>query len=150
VRLIIPLPVKGSLLDKVEKWLKSMDLKDIKRDELRSMLFVAFGISGNYFLVQTRVSADWINIKALVALLKDVPKDERENLFYSCLVANFNLHEVTFSADENGIWVEADMPKDTTESNFKVEFGSVVYGVKYFIEQIAPKIKFNVRSTMYT
>lgn len=144
------LPSKGSLLEKVEKWLKNMDLKDVKRDELRSMLFVAFGVMGNLFLVQIRVSEDWINIKALVALIKDIPKDERENLFHSCLAANFNLHEVTFSADENGIWIEADMPKDTTESNFKVEFGSVIYGVKYFIEQIAPKIKFNVRSTMYT
>nr|MDO8081110.1 hypothetical protein [Candidatus Freyarchaeota archaeon] len=144
------MPIKGSLLDKVEKWLKNMDLKDIKRDEANSMLFVAFGISGNSFLVQTRVSEDWINIKALVALLKDIPKEERENLFYSCLVANFTHHEVTFSADANGIWVEADMPKDTTESNFKVEFGSVVYGVTHFIEQIAPKIKFNVRSTIFT
>mgnify|MGYP003731636453 CR=1 FL=1 len=145
------LPFLGSTLDKVEKWMKNMALKGITRDEEKSMLFVNFKIDDKFFLVQTLVSKEWINIKALVALLKDIPKTAREDLFYNCLVANFNLHEVTYSADANGIWVEADMPVDTTESNFKVEFQSVVFGMKYFIEQIAPKAKFDIKdTTMFT
>lgn len=141
----------GSDLTKVEKWLKNMKLKGIAKDEEKSMLMVSFSLSEKVFLVQTHVSEDWINIKALVAITTDISQVERGNLYYACLFANFTLHEVTFSADQSGnIWVEADMPIDTIEDNFIVEFRSVVAGIQYFINEIAPKINFAVRSTIYT
>ena len=140
----------SSDLNKVEQWLKSMNLKNIKRDEAKSMLIVPFGVAGKKFLVQTLVTKDWIHIKALVALLKNIPRSMREPLFYSCLAANFVLPEVTYSADLHGIWVEADMPRNTTEENFRVEFQSVVFGIKHFIEEIAPKARYTIQSTMFT
>gem|GEM_PF-5548773 len=36
----------SSDLNKVEQWLKSMNLKNIKRDEAKSMLIVPFGVAG--------------------------------------------------------------------------------------------------------
>ena len=127
-----------------------MGLKGIAKDKTRGLLSVPFGISGKLFLVQTYVGEKWINVVALVARIRDVPSEMLKDLYRACLIANFRLPEVTFSADpvHGDIWVEADMPKDTTEENFKIEFKSVVFGVKYFMDEVAPKIDLKVRSTV--
>lgn len=145
------MPFFLSPLDRVERWLKNLGLKGIVKDKARALLSVPFEISGKIFLVQIYVGEKWINVVALVTRIKDVPSEMRKELYRACLIANFRLPEVTFSADpvHGDIWVEADMPKDTTEENFKIEFKSVVFGIKYFMDEIAPKINLEVRSTMY-
>jgi len=136
-------------LDKVERWLKNMKLKILSKDEDRSILTLLFRLSEKTFLVKIIVGKKWINILALIALTKNLSSTEEKNLYRACLTANFMLPEVTFSADmEGNIYIESDMPTDTTEDNFKIEFQSVIFGIKYFIDEIAPKIKYKVQDTI--
>jgi hypothetical protein len=136
-------------LDKVERWLKNMNLKILSKDKEHSMLTLVFLIAGKTFLVRVIVGETWINILALVGLVKELSPTEQRNLYRACLTANYMMPEVTFSADREGdVYVEADMPTDTTEDNFKIEFQSVVFGIKYFMEQIAPKINYEVKDTI--
>ena len=136
-------------LDKVEGWLKNMDLKILSKDKERSMLTLLFLISEKTFLVRVIVGERWIHILALVALIKGLSSTEQKNLYRACLTANFMMPEVTFSADREGdIYVEADMPTNTSEDNFKIEFQSVIFGIKYFMDKIAPKINYAVKDTI--
>jgi len=136
-------------LDKVEGWLKNMNLKILSKDKERSMLTLLFLISEKTFLVRVIVGERWIHILALVALIKGLSSTEQKNLYRACLTANFMMPEVTFSADREGdIYVEADMPTNTSEDNFKIEFQSVIFGIKYFMDKIAPKINYAVKDTI--
>jgi len=135
-------------LDKVEGWLKNMDLKILSKDKERSMLTLPFLISEKTFLVRVIVGEKWINILALVALIKGLSSTEQKNLYRACLTANFMMPEITYSADREGdIYVEADMPTNTSEDNFKIEFQSVIFGIKYFMDKIAPKINYAIKDT---
>lgn len=112
---------------------------------------VNYSIGDHYFQVQLIASDKWINTKALVALVKGIPNTERYKLYQKVLAANWALNEVTFSCDpdEGNIWVETDMPAETTFENFQVEFNSILFGINHFIDKIAPTIAFTVRDTTY-
>ncbi len=138
-------------IDKVYSWLEEMDLKGIIKVESEPRLIVNFGIEDHIFQVHVLVTEKWINAKALIAYVSDIPRSEVEKLYRLCLAANFELNEVTYSTDpdQGNIWAEVDMPCETTFENFKIEFGSIPFGIHHFVTEIASKIDFSVRDTSY-
>lgn len=92
----------------------------------------------------------WIQVKALLLESGNIAKNMREYLFRLMLVANFELNEVTYSISSDGdVFVETDMPVDTTYENFDSEYGSIEFGAHYFFTEILPKAKesINARNT---
>lgn len=138
------------LIEKVAKWLEQMNLKIIRVED-ESRIIVNYQITDYVFQVQLLSSDSWINAKALVANTKDLSETELLQLYRSVLIANWELNEVTFSVDpDNGnIWVETDMPIDTSFENFEVEITSIPFGIKHFLDKIAPTLSFEVRDTSY-
>ena len=138
------------LIEKVAKWLEQMNLKIIRVED-ESRIIVNYQITDYVFQVQLLSSDSWINAKALVANTKDLSETELLQLYRSVLIANWELNEVTFSVDpDNGnIWVETDMPIDTSFENFEVEITSIPFGIKHFLDKIAPKLSFEIRDTSY-
>jgi hypothetical protein len=139
------------IVDKVYSWLECMELKGIIKAENEPRLIVNFGIEDHVFQVHVLVTEKWINAKALIAYVADIPRTEREKVYRFCLNANFELNEVTYSTDpdQGNIWVEVDMPCETTFDNFKIEFGSIPFAIHHFVTEIAPKIDFSIRDTSY-
>ncbi|MFQ5820572.1 MAG: YbjN domain-containing protein [Candidatus Heimdallarchaeota archaeon] len=140
----------AEVIEKIAEWLEKMDLKIIRIDD-EPKIVVNYQIEDHIFQVQLIVGDEWINVKSLIAFVKDIPSSERRKLYKKVLNANWALNEVTFSADpeEGNIWVETDMPSDTTFENFQVEFSSIPFGINYFITQIAPTISFAIRDTTF-
>ena len=136
------------IIEKVAKWLEQMNLKIIRVED-ESRIIVNYNISDYVFQVQLLSSERWINAKALVANTHDLSDTELLQLYRSVLVANWELNEVTFSVDpDNGnIWCETDMPVDTSFENFEVEITSIPFGIKHFLDKIAPTLSFEVRDT---
>ena len=77
------------------------------------------------------------------------PDRLRLQLYQKLLEANFALNEVTFSLSPGGdVFVEADMPIDTDYLNFESEYGSIEFGVEYFLTEIMPDLnEMNVKNT---
>jgi hypothetical protein len=125
-----------------------MNLKIIRVED-ESRIIVNYNITDYVFQVQLLSSESWINAKALVANTHDLSDTELLQLYRSVLVANWELNEVTFSVDpDNGnIWCETDMPVDTSFENFEVEITSIPFGIKHFLDKIAPTLSFEVRDT---
>ena len=139
-------------LDNVNEWLKQMELTSIRPDDYEEnpRVIVNYSVGEYTFQVQIRASEKWINAKALVAFVKDIPAQERCNLYHKVLLTNWELNEVTFSADHDGdIWLETDMPTDSTKENFEIEFNSIPFGLTYFVDKIAPTVSFAVQDTNY-
>jgi hypothetical protein len=69
-------------------------------------------------------------------------------VYYECLASNHELPEITFEVNrESGdIYVGADMRVAITDfDNFFSEFFSIPYGIKHFIEKIAPQFNLEVK-----
>ena len=139
------------VVNKVYSWLEKMELKGINKVENEPRLIVNFGIEDHVFQVHVLVTEKWINAKALIAYVADIPRAERRKVYRLCLNSNFELNEVTYSTDpdQGNIWAETDMPCESSFKNFKVEFGSIPFGIHHFITEIAPKIDFSIRDTSY-
>ncbi|GAB4325581.1 MAG: hypothetical protein Kow0069_31660 [Promethearchaeota archaeon] len=96
------------------------------------------------------IDAHWIGVKVLLLPAALIPARARKDLLKMLLRANFDLNEVTYSLDPDGnVHVETDMPTDTDYENFRVEFGSVEYGLQYFTTDISSRLqeRINLRNT---
>ncbi|MEX2720194.1 MAG: hypothetical protein Q6362_002095 [Candidatus Wukongarchaeota archaeon] len=138
-------------VNKIYSWLEEMELKGIIKVGGENRLIVNFGIEDHVFQVHVLVTEKWINAKALIAYVADMPRSEVKKVYRLCLNANFELNEVTYSTDpdQGNVWVEVDMPCGSSFENFKVEFGSIPFGIHHFVTEIVPKIDFSVRDTSY-
>ncbi|OLS14811.1 MAG: hypothetical protein RBG13Loki_1570 [Promethearchaeota archaeon CR_4] len=71
----------------------------------------------------------------------EIPKKFLLPLYERLLKGNFDLNEVTFSLSQTGdVFVEADLPIGTDYYNFESEYGSVEFGVDYFLTEIVPTL----------
>lgn len=83
----------------------------------------------------------WIQIKLLLIPGREIPPKLEKELYRQLLIGNFNLNEVTYSISTDGdIFVEADMPVNTSFENFESEYGSIEFGADYFLTEIIPKL----------
>ncbi|MHA1822115.1 MAG: hypothetical protein ACTSU2_08185 [Promethearchaeota archaeon] len=147
---------------KIKKWLEKIgtDEKDIllpSEEEINNAPMLMRQIIKNSIVVPYKlVSKDgalnltlkavtiwddkWIQVKLLLSK-GPIPEPLKIPLYEALLQNNFLLNEVTYSQSPSGdIYVETDMPTDTTFENFKSEYSSVVYGADIFFGEIIPKL----------
>ena len=141
-------------LDKVKKFLKKCSFKEIIENKAKCYVELPLemkfeGAPGTQapppltLKVRTIVDEKWINAKCLLFFKQNLPPDPNLNLklFSELLKANFMLNEVTYSVDDQeNIWVETDMPVDTTFDNFDSEFKSILFGALHFFNKIIPNV----------
>ncbi len=102
-----------------------------KADEGAELLFEA----------KLTILRKWINVKLMIIRNEEVPKKMRLPLYERLLKANFDLNEVTFSLSQSGdVFVEADLPVNTDYTNFESEYGSVEFGVDFFLTEVVPSL----------
>ncbi|GAB4315025.1 MAG: hypothetical protein Kow0069_16670 [Promethearchaeota archaeon] len=125
------------------------------RDFLRRLIRVPYplktekGETGVTLEADLVVGEKWLQVKVLLMRNEHVPPKVRADLHRMLLEANFSLNEVTYSLDADlDVFVETDMPVDTDFDNFAVEYGSVEFGVNYFLGTIIPALRdLEVRNT---
>ena len=113
---------------------------------------------GLKFVTVLSLHPSWIFIKAKVMNLNEVPDKTKFKLFESILIANFELNAVFYSIDPegSGIWIENDIPtKELRMENFDVNFNAIIFGIRFFVDNIALPLNQEVKSTfdastMYT
>jgi len=129
-------------VQKVKEFLKRMDLK-FKHIEDKNAFVVPFlsEETGRQFNVVVTIKDDWVTTAAIAARREELPRDIDEKEFYRLLlVLTFELNEVTFGLTNKGdVVVHAESHvKALSFENFKMEFGSVVFGVELFHREILP------------
>ncbi len=93
------------------------------------------------FEAKLTILRKWLNVKLMVIRNKEVPNKMHLPLYERLLKANFDLNEVTYSMSQTGdVFVEADLPVNTDYTNFESEYGSVEYGVDFFLTEIVPSL----------
>ncbi len=104
---------------------------DKKEQEGSSLLFEA----------KLTILRKWINVKLMIIRKEELPKKMLLPLYERLLKGNFDLNEVTFSLSQSGdVFVEADLPVNTDYTNFESEYGSVEFGVDFFLTEIIPSL----------
>ncbi len=129
-------------LDKVSRWLEKLEVSHTKTSiqledgsEIPIIVTTYTVPPDNSFLVMIGGDGEWIRIKTLVAEKTHLPADQLQDIYYQCLLGNFILDEVTFSADRRGnIFIEADMLANTRFEDFREEFFSIATGIHYFLD----------------
>lgn len=127
-------------LDKVKAFLNERRLHFEQDGET---IVVPYEIDGMHFLPRIDARGKWITVSCRIVHGKDLPSSDPAYLailFKKLLRAIHDLPEINYDVDdENSIYASVDMRMDITDyDNFTSEFFAVPYGIKYFIESIAP------------
>ena len=138
---------KLKILEKVKGFLMKLERGEISVDKknfaLDSLIVIEFEI-GEDLKLKNRilVTKDWILAKTCLMFFETVPDPELFHLMcIEMLKANFEYPEVTYSVDDEGnMYIEADMPSDTTFENFESEFNSILFGTLHFYNTICPNV----------
>jgi len=133
---------EGEAVQKVKEFLKRMDLK-FELIEDRNAFVVPFSSekTGRQFNVVITIKENWVTTAAIAARREELPRDIDEKEFYRLLLLlTFELNEVTYGLTNRGdVVVHAESHvRALSFENFKVEFGSVVFGVEFFHREILP------------
>ncbi|MHA1793639.1 MAG: hypothetical protein ACTSVI_13420 [Promethearchaeota archaeon] len=92
----------------------------------------------------------WIFIKCKVLSLDDINEKTRYKLYEAILTSNFELNAVFYSVDPeiSGVWIENDIPTTNLNmDNFDISFKAIIFGIRYFIDNIATSLNQEVKST---
>jgi hypothetical protein len=132
------------MFKQIGDWLTQMGLTFAYNEEKRAFV-LPYEIDDNKFLVTIIVFPDtWIKVLALIVENDKIPKD----MHLALLQENWNLFEVTYSMDQYGnLFSENDLPQTTNYDNFVSEFQAVIYGVKHFFDEVAPKFRLKAAGT---
>jgi len=133
---------EGEAVQKVKEFLKRMDLK-FELIEDRNAFVVPFSSekTGRQFNVVITIKENWVTTAAIAARREELPRDIDEKEFYRLLLLlTFELNEVTYGLTNRGdVVVHAESHvRALSFENFKVELGSVVFGVEFFHREILP------------
>ena len=131
-------------LTKIKSFLEEKNLRYESIDD--QTIIVPYEIAGKLFKPAITIHGKWIVVSGLIVDSKDLPQTDDDYLlilFKKLLVAIHELPEINFDVDENNsIYTSVDMRLEITDfNNFFSEFFAVPYGIKYFIEKIAPTME---------
>jgi hypothetical protein len=134
---------KNNPIAKIKSFLEQKDLRYEVVDD--NNIIVPYEIEKRLFKPLISVNGAWIVVSCLIVEAKNLPSKGDKyllGLFKKLLVATHELPEINFDVDEqNNVYTSVDMRVDITDyNNFFSEFFAVPYGVKYFIEKIAPSM----------
>jgi len=95
-------------------------------------------------------SGKWIVVSALLAKKDQIPADNFDKLCQELLIANHELPEINYDISREGdVFTSADMRINIVDfDNFMSEFYAIPFGIKRFIEKIAPM--FNITVTGFS
>ncbi|NHI94776.1 MAG: hypothetical protein EAX96_19955 [Candidatus Lokiarchaeota archaeon] len=136
-------------LDIIKTYLKRLGIVEIIEKSDLNMIDVPLKIeiSPNQFLELTNrivtTNEGWILIKCLLMYNQDIPEGSNviQLLWGKLLQGNFDYPEITYSLDEEfNVFVETDMPADTTFENFQSEYLSLKHGALNYFNKIIPSI----------
>ncbi len=133
-------------MDKIRKYLEKEGHTFLVRDDY---FIIPWRIGENlkfHITVNFRPNTKWIVVDALICSFDEIPDGVELELYRSLLLANHNLPEINYQIDNEGnILCSVDMDKDIVNyENFFSEFNAIPYGIKYFLEKIAPPLKITV------
>ncbi|MHA1798831.1 MAG: hypothetical protein ACTSVY_10345 [Candidatus Helarchaeota archaeon] len=136
-------------MDAIKSYLMKLGIKEIIEKTEKNTIEVPFMVdfdSAESIELKNKITITedgWILIKCLIIFHEMLPDnlDIHRDLWCKLLQANYTFPELTFSLDESfNVFVETDMPVDTTFENFKSEYGSLKIGVLTFFNEIIPEI----------
>jgi hypothetical protein len=132
---------KNNALAKVKSFLEQKDLRFEEINE--NTLIVPYEIDGKLFKPTIMINGAWLVVSCLIIKAKELPSRSDKyflTLFKKLLLATHDLPEINFDVDaDNNIYASVDMRAEITDyNNFFSEFFAVPYGIKHFIEKIAP------------
>jgi len=130
--------------DKIKSFLEKKDLRYEVVDD--RTIIVPYEIKKRLFKPVVAINGPWITVSCLIIEGKNLPSIKEPylfRLFKKLLVAIHELPEINYDIDEaNNIYTSVDMRADITDyNNFFSEFFAVPYGVKNFIDKIAPAME---------
>lgn len=136
--------------EKIKGFLKRLEITEFKENPEKHTIDVPltleFDSSDEPIELNTRIlltKEGWILIKCLLMFNDQIPQDAKltHTLWGVLLQGNFEYPEVTYSLDhEYNVFVETDMPLDTTYENFKSEYDSISFGALNYFTEIVPKV----------
>jgi len=136
-------PIKNPIA-KIQGFLEKKDLNYEIIDE--KTLIVPYEIDGKLFKPTISLDDKWIVVSSMIIKSKDFPQGMNDDyilqIFRKLLRAIHELPEINYDIDDqDNIFVSADMRYDITDiQNFFSEFLAIPYGIKHFIEKIAPSM----------
>ena len=122
----------------VREFLSRMELK-FSYEEEGKVFSLTYEIGGKDFIIQVFVGEKWIVIGSLLVNQEELPSNMNLQEFYARLLQDtFYLNEVTYGLTKNrDVIVHAEINVNAlTFEDFKTEFGSVVFGIKHFVEDV--------------
>jgi hypothetical protein len=132
-------------LEKIRNYLEKEGHTFLVRDEY---FIIPWKIEDLKFhiTVNIRSNTKWIVVDALICSFDEIPEGIEKDLYQRLLLANHNLPEINYQIDEEGnILCSVDMDREIINyENFFSEFDAIPFGIKYFLEQIAPPLKITV------
>ncbi len=128
-------------MTKIKSFLEQKDLRYEVIDD--GTVIVPYEIEKRLFKPVVAINGSWIVVSCLIVGGNKLPATKEAyllKLFKKLLVATHELPEINFDVDEeNNIYTSVDMRADIIDyNNFFSEFFAVPYGVKHFIDKIAP------------
>lgn len=136
------------ILDQLEDYFKkTVEQLSINRREFEITIPISYGTM--QFVTILSVTPTWIFIKCKVMGLEEVTEKIKLKLFESILMSNFELNAVFYSVDpdKTGIWIENDIPTSLSMEGFDLNFNAIVFGIKYFVDNIAQPLNQEIKST---
>ena len=122
----------------VKEFLTKMKLK-FSYEEERKTFSLPYQIDGKNFTIQIFIGEKWIVMGTLLVKREELPLNlDVQELYTRLLQDTFYFNEVTYGLTKNrDIIVHAETHVDALNfEGFRTEFGSVVFGIKHFVENI--------------
>jgi len=124
-----------------------LDEKNISFQVKEDKIYIPYEIDGKKFQVTIQIMGNkWIVVLALILRREYIPDDVYCDLLKDLLLAIHELPEITYDIDKEGnIYTGVDMRLNITDyDNFFSEFYAIPFGIKRFIEKIAPKYNLKI------
>ncbi len=131
-------------MDKIRKYLEKEGHTFLVRDDY---FIIPWKIEDLKFHITINLTHEkWLVVSALIASFDEIPDEVEKTLYKQLLLANHNLPEINYQIDNEGnILCSVDMDKEIINyENFYSEFNAIPYGIKYFLEKVAPQFKIQV------
>jgi len=143
--------------EKIMGFLNKMGVKEIKEKISKRLIEVPLKIdltSGETLELTVKLitsEGGWLKIKCLLMFNDSIPESPKitKTLWEKLLQANYEYPELTYSLDlERDVFVETDMPINTTYENFKSEYdNSIEVGALQYFDKILPEINAEIKKT---
>ena len=130
-------------MDKIKRYLEE---KNLAYHEQESEINVPYIIEGKKFQIVIQCHDEWLVVSSLIVKKDQVPADSYNSLMRELLIANHELPEINYDISKEGdIYTSVDMRFDIVDyDNFFSEFYAIPFGIKRFMEKIAPPLNIEV------